>query len=139
MKKNTLIPLAALSVILACSGCASIINGSKKEVKIGSEPADAKVTVYDSMGAAVQTAQTPTTLKLNRGAGYFKGADYRLLFEKPGYKPTEVLLRSELNGWYMGNLGFGGLIGLLGVDPSTGAMWNLQPDKVVVPLTAAAN
>jgi len=35
-----------------------------------------------------------------------------------------------LNGWYIGNLLFGGLIGLLIVDPLTGAMWTLDPKDI---------
>jgi hypothetical protein len=35
-----------------------------------------------------------------------------------------------VNGWYFGNIIFGGLIGLLAVDPATGAMYTLKPDAV---------
>lgn len=31
-----------------------------------------------------------------------------------------------MDGWYMGNLLFGGFIGFLIVDPATGAMWKLD-------------
>jgi hypothetical protein len=36
-----------------------------------------------------------------------------------------------LNGWYLGNLLFGGLVGLLVVDPATGAMFRLPEDATV--------
>jgi hypothetical protein len=29
-----------------------------------------------------------------------------------------------MSGWYCGKLLFGGLIGMLAVDPATGAIWN---------------
>ena len=32
---------------------------------------------------------------------------------------------SSLSGWYWGNIVFGGLIGMLIVDPATGAMYKL--------------
>jgi hypothetical protein len=32
-----------------------------------------------------------------------------------------------MDGWYLGNIVFGGLVGLLVVDPLTGAMWKLDP------------
>ena len=35
-----------------------------------------------------------------------------------------------MSGWYWGNLVLGGLIGMLAVDPATGAMWNIAPDKI---------
>ena len=31
-----------------------------------------------------------------------------------------------MDGWYIGNIVFGGLIGWLVVDPASGAMWKLQ-------------
>jgi hypothetical protein len=39
-------------------------------------------------------------------------------------------VRAELSGWYFGNLVFGGIIGMLIVDPLTGSMWNLTPDHI---------
>lgn len=30
-----------------------------------------------------------------------------------------------MDGWYIGNIFFGGLMGLLVIDPITGAMWKL--------------
>lgn len=120
------------SAVLAVSllGCASIVDGGHKTVSIKSQPADAKVTVYDKKGAQVIVSQTPAKLPLKRSGGYFSGAKYRIVVEKEGYKPTELEVKSTLNGWYFGNLVFGGLIGLLIVDPATGAMWTLSPRQV---------
>jgi hypothetical protein len=39
-------------------------------------------------------------------------------------------VEGQVNGWYFGNIIFGGLIGLLAVDPATGAMYTLQPRQV---------
>ncbi|MCG2921469.1 hypothetical protein KZ305_25620, partial [Escherichia coli] len=39
-------------------------------------------------------------------------------------------VKSRLNGWYFGNIIFGGLIGILVVDPMTGAMFTLSPKDV---------
>ena len=69
--------------------------------------------------------------------GYFKGQAYRLKFELTGYQPAEVVVRPALSGWYFGNIVFGGLIGMLVVDPITGSMWNLTPDKIEQSLTPA--
>ncbi len=35
-----------------------------------------------------------------------------------------------MNGWYIANIIFGGLIGLLIIDPATGAMYTLSPKDV---------
>lgn len=40
-----------------------------------------------------------------------------------------VPLSADISGWYFGNILFGGLIGMLIVDPATGAMWKL-PENV---------
>jgi hypothetical protein len=48
-----------------------------------------------------------------------------------------VNLHSSVSGWYFGNVVFGGLIGMLIVDPLTGAMYNLTPEKIEQPLTAS--
>ena len=33
---------------------------------------------------------------------------------------------AHVNGWYVGNIVFGGLLGLLIIDPATGAMYSLS-------------
>ncbi len=55
----------------------------------------------------------------------------------PAYSTAEVKLASSVSGWYFGNIAFGGFIGMLIVDPMTGAMFNLAPDKIEQPLTAS--
>ena len=72
---------------------------------------------------------TPSTVTLSSGSGYFEGESYRIKFSHDGYDETVTTLDSKINGWYFGNFVFGGLIGLLVIDPSTGAMWKL-PESV---------
>jgi len=72
-------------------------------------------------------AKAPTTLMLKSGNGYFCSAKYMLEFKKEGYEPQTVMLVANMNGWYMGNMLFGGLIGFFIVDPLTGAMYELPP------------
>jgi len=66
-------------------------------------------------------------------AGYFKGESYTITFRKDGYTDKIFALRSSVDGWYFGNILFGGIIGMLIVDPATGAMYNL-PGQVEVSL-----
>ncbi len=121
--------VAVTSLLLSVVGCASIVDGGPRQVSIRTRPADAKATVYDKKGKAVACQQTPAVFMLNRGGPYSK-ARYRVVLEKPGYKPAEVEVKAVLNGWYFGNLVFGGLTGLVIVDPLTGAMWTLRPTDV---------
>lgn len=44
----------------------------------------------------------------------------------PGYADRLIPVNCTLDGWYFGNLLFGGFIGMLIVDPATGAMYKLE-------------
>lgn len=70
------------------------------------------------------------TVTLKKGRGYFKPETYIVKFSKEGFAPREVTVKGQMNGWYLGNVIFGGLIGLLAVDPATGAMYTLTPKAV---------
>lgn len=123
---NSALPIA----MLFSAGCASIVDGGDKSVRIHSNPAGAKVTISDKEGKQVCVQNTPAVVSLKRHHGYFNGEKYTLSFEAPGYYPSSVEVKSVLNGWYFGNLFFGGAVGLLGVDPATGAMWTLSPREI---------
>jgi len=127
--------LTAITGALVLSGCASIFSGSTQQVTITSQPPGANISVANSAGATVHTATTPATLTLNRGAGYFRSESYKVVVQKEGFAPKELTLTASLNGWYLGNILFGGLIGMLAVDPVTGAMYSF-PDSVSATLEA---
>jgi uncharacterized protein YceK len=115
-----------LTTAVLLSGCASILSKSDYPVSLTTEPPGSVVTVQDRGGKVVFKGVTPTSVVLAAGAGYFKGQDYRVVFELDGYARKEVSIRRELDAWYIGNVIFGGLIGMLIVDPLTGAMWKLD-------------
>ena len=125
--------LALAFPIILSTGCASIISGSDTPVSIASEPAGAHFEVRDNTGRMVHQGMTPNTVTLKNGAGYFKAAEYSILVEKDGHIPQTTNLRPSINGWYWGNILVGGLIGILGVDPATGAMYKL-PEQAFVSL-----
>lgn len=121
---------AASSVILfTLSGCASIFNGQTQAVSIRSEPDGASISVTNRAGEKIHTGVTPVTLTLKRGAGYFKSEVYTVHLAKEGYAARELTVTANVNGWYIGNIVFGGLVGMLAVDPLTGAMYSF-PDSV---------
>jgi hypothetical protein len=115
----------ALGMVLG-SGCASIVSKSDWPVTVNSKPDGAVCTVRNKKGTVISKAVTPTIFTLKSGDGYFRSANYTLMFEKEGYQPATTELSTGLNGWYWGNIIFGGLIGMLIVDPATGAMWSLD-------------
>ena len=126
-------PLTALAVCgitILSTGCATIVHSGPRKVPVASDPPGATVTIYDRGGQQVMKSTTPFTATLHPKYRYFKGQQYRVVFELPGYQPAEVQLQSRISGWYFGNIAFGGLIGMIAVDPATGAMYNLWPEKI---------
>ena len=129
MKKS--ISVILLSFILLFAGCASIVSKSNWPVAIISNPEGATVQITNYKGEKIYSGTTPTRIVLKSKRGYFKGERYKLLFTKDGYDTFAYELDTGLNGWYIGNILFGGLIGFLIVDPLTGAMYRLD-DRVDV-------
>jgi hypothetical protein len=126
-----------LGAAAAVSGCATIVHSGPRNIPIASTPAGAKVSIYDRSNSLVMTNTTPFVAPLNTKFGYFRSQNYRLVFEMPGYNRAEINLDSTVSGWYFGNLLFGGVIGMLIVDPLTGAMYNLTPEKIEQPMSAS--
>jgi hypothetical protein len=123
--KKLLLPFS-LFAVLTCASCASIVSKSYYNVKLNSSPAAANVQVFDRKGREVFNGTTPTEVELKSGAGYFKKAEYTVKYTKEGYLTKEITISADINGWYFGNIVFGGLIGFLIVDPATGAMYKLD-------------
>jgi hypothetical protein len=127
----------SLLSILALSACATIFNGQTQAVSIQSAPEGAMVSVTNRAGEKIHTGPAPVTLTLKRGAGYFKSETYTVAFSKDGFASKEVVISASMSGWYIGNLLFGGVIGMLAVDPVTGGMY-IFPDAVNATLEAEA-
>lgn len=129
--------LFCAAAALLSGGCASIVHSGNRSIAIATQPAGATATVSWPDGGVVAVQTTPCTVSLDPKRGYFKGQPYELKLELPGYRTVSLELTPTLSGWYWGNLVFGGLIGMLAVDPVTGSMWNLAPAKIEQPLAPA--
>jgi len=125
--------LALVSSIVAIAGCATIIEGSSKPVSIQTNPEGAKFTITNRDGKVITTGTTPQQVTLRNGGGYFKKGEYTINVTKPGYEDTTAELSPGMAGWYFGNLVLGGAVGMLIVDPISGAMYKL-PDETVIPM-----
>jgi hypothetical protein len=124
-----------LAAILATSGCATIVGDRYNHVNLATTPQGAEYEVRNASDQVVATGVTPNLVKLKSSAGYFKRGSYTVLFRKPGYEDVQVPLAASMRGLYWGNLLVGGPIGMLIVDPASGAMWAL-PKAVTGELTA---
>lgn len=131
MKKLGCILLTVALLGGSLSGCASIVSKSSWPVNVQSNPSGAKCVVAKENGFPLHTGETPMTITLDSSSGFFQTAKYNVTCNKDGYEKSSTQISSHLNGWYLGNIVFGGLIGLLIVDPATGAMYKLDDTYVV--------
>lgn len=127
--KNRVLAFVVASTLLLNS-CASIVSKSNYPISINSTPSDAKISITNKKGIEIYKGTTPANLKLKSGAGFFSKASYQVKFEKDGYETKIVPINFKLDGWYIGNIIFGGVIGFLIVDPATGAMYKLDTEFV---------
>ena len=128
MQKHIALIVVAGAVVLA--GCASIVSKSEYPVAITSNPIGADFVVKRDSGVPVASGVTPATIVLPASEGYFQPAKYTIEYKRKGVVQS-VPLTAKIDGWYFGNLLFGGvIIGMLIVDPATGAMWRLNDTAV---------
>lgn len=132
MKNLILISATALLV----SSCATIFGKTDYPVNLTSNPKGAKVAIVNEEGTKVFEGITPTQVVLKSGESYFDKKDYTLTFDKKGFAPRTVNVSGELNPWYFGNILFGGLIGMLIIDPLTGAMFKIKQESINADLDA---
>lgn len=135
-----LLNVTFVAAILLVTSCASIVSKSSYPISINSAPSEAKIVIKDKKGIEIFSGQTPATLKLAAGSGFFGKARYQVTFTKDGYQSKTVPVEFKLDGWYFGNILLGGVIGMLIVDPATGAMYKLDTEflnETLIPLSAS--
>ncbi len=126
---NTVRLVVVLLVTVVClTGCATIVGKDVFPLTINSNPDGANILIVDEKGRNMFAGTTPTTVTLAAGESYFHAKAYTITFSKQGYADQYATVKATLSGWYFGNILFGGIIGLLIVDPISGKMWKLQPD-----------
>lgn len=139
--KNFVIAAGAIVI----TGCASIVSESNYPVSVQSSPAGANYEITNEAGMVVSSGVTPGQVTLKAGAGFFDGELYRIAYKKNGYQDQIAMLDTEVDGWYWGNIIFGGLLGMLVVDPATGAMYKLPNSahgnlvQMETPIASAVN
>jgi hypothetical protein len=114
--------------IFVLSGCASILSRSTYPLSINSSPSNAKVSVTDKHGREIYLGNAPTIVRLRAGDGFFSRAEYQVKFSAPGYEEKIIPVTFSIDGWYFGNILLGGVVGMLIIDPATGAMWRIDAD-----------
>lgn len=136
-----------VAVILFTQGCATLHNGRHQEISVVTDPPGASVEVR--CGKPQPAAVTPTTVRLPR-----RVEECSLILTRPGFQSETVVFDSSPSVWVWGNFAapiVGGTVGAtrhsdqafvdffigallggagFGIDALTGAMWQLEPEKV---------
>src|SRR5690606_6310695 len=105
---------------------------------VNSHPSESAILITNSKGAEIYKGNAPAAVLLKSSEGFFKRAKYQVRFTKDGYEEKVVALNCKVDGWYWGNLVFGGLLGFLIVDPATGAMYKFDRDFLNETLTPSS-
>lgn len=98
--------------------CATIIHGTTQGVGVSSTPSSASVAI-DNMPRGM----TPLIADLSRSDNHI------VKISLDGYSPFETTLTRSVSGWVVGNILFGGLIGLA-VDAISGGLYYLTPEQI---------
>lgn len=131
-----LVASAATASILL-SSCASIVSRASRDVSIQSNPSGLAFSVVSVDGEPLYSGTTPQTVNLSARGGYFKPAKYTVLVKRGNKVVGSHQVTAGINGWYFGNILIGGLVGMLIVDPLTGAMYRM-PASITVDANAIA-
>jgi hypothetical protein len=126
--KKILTLLSCTALLLGASGCASIFGESTQVINLDSKPQGAKVYIYNKRGKKVFAGTTPTVVSLRKKDKFFEGEDYVVSFKLRHHQSHTVYLNRSYSGWYLSNIL--NIVGLLFIDPMTGAMWNYSPDRL---------
>ena len=130
--------VTAICVTFLFSSCATLFTPTSYPVHINSNPPGANINIVDKRGLEIYSGVTPASVRLSAGAGFFSRAEYRITFSKAGYVDKTVFIHSGIDGWYFGNILIGGVLGMLIIDPATGAMWKINTEYLNETLTEAA-
>jgi hypothetical protein len=122
---SAIVPLTL--VLLASTGCATLVNGSSQDIRVATQPRGATVLLRCPDGDRRVSELTPASIRLSR-----RGRACTLVLSKAGYRPATIELVKKVSPWSLGNVvtcGCG-----LAVDAVTGGMFAFVPGSIEVTL-----
>lgn len=129
MKFYSQVSIACLAAV-SLSACASIVAGRTNTIKIATTPAtQAQCTLKNQRGTWSGSTQNNVIVKRSR-----TDLDVSCVNASSGQQGKQTLV-SGIEPWLLGNILFGGLIGL-GIDFGTGAAYD-YPENVTVAMSRA--
>ena len=105
--------VAALSPIVLSAACASIVSDNDTETYIATDPENARCELRGDDFTRV--VNTPTNISLPADA-----APITVTCDADGYRQTSQDIDTSTDGWILGNLIFGGVVGVA-IDAARGA------------------
>jgi hypothetical protein len=124
LARASLFPMVAAAIML--TGCASVVKGSSQSINIATPPtAGANCTLSSKEGSWTLTSPGSVTVDKSK-------EDIQVRCIKPGWQDASAIIPSNFQGWTLGNILLGGVIGL-GVDAATGALHE-YPSAFQVPM-----
>jgi hypothetical protein len=112
----------ALLIVLLTSGCATIVKGSSQGVTVKTDPPGAICDLTKNGKSMGVVNPTPGTVQLGKG-----GKALDVTCRKSGYLDSSATLTSSFQGWTLGNLVLGGIVGLV-VDAGSGAAYQYRSE-----------
>jgi len=113
--RRIVLSITALCALCASTGCAAIVSGTDGDVTIRSQPPGAEVSIN-----GLPRGTTPLTLRLSRAESHV------MTVSKKGYETESREVEHTFNGWVLGNLVFGGILGII-IDFASGAFRWISP------------
>jgi hypothetical protein len=114
--------LLAILIMWLLNSCATVFSGSTQKVRFESEPAGAEVFVNDES----TNKTTPCRIYVKRQA---EGKNYKL--RKEGYVDYEYTDEASFNPVALGNLLFGGILGI-GIDWLSGSIYKYDNEVMAI-------
>ena len=117
----------AVALILAAplfAGCASIVSDDDSTTYFETDPEKARCVLHGQDFRRV--IETPASMTLNSEA-----APITVACKADGYRETAEVLDTSMDGWILGNIIFGGVVGAV-VDAARGAGQKFPPRFMVV-------
>jgi len=126
----SLLALAGMGAAVMLSGCASIVTGTTQRINVSTPPTTGAVcTLASTEGRWTLTSPGSVTVSKSKN-------DIRVDCAKSGWQEGSGIIPSGCQGWTLGNLLIGGLLGIA-IDAMTGAM-HQYPSNFQVPMQPAA-
>jgi hypothetical protein len=120
-------------IVISTSGCSTLTTGNSQPVTINTEPAGATCTLSRKGVAIAMVNPTPGSVTVDKSMN-----DISVVCKKDGYQEGTGVFDSKFQGMVLGNILFGGLIGLA-IDAGSGAMHRYQSMLTISMIPAEFN